>query len=149
VKHTRGNFRGSHLHAPCGRLTTPSIPHAVRASYKPLVHPITYGPDFRWEGDTKAQTDCVGTKEDIIHDSHVWRPSFVTGSTVLNRRTTWGVQRGRGWPQAACPVGGPLLKQLYSPFRDDPPTGRKGEGMAGLSDSLESPWPPLAIRACS
>jgi hypothetical protein len=29
-----------------------------------------------------------------------------------HRRTAWGVQKGRRWPRAAHPVGGPPLKRL-------------------------------------
>jgi hypothetical protein len=56
------------------------------------------------------------------------------GCVNLYRRTAWGVQKGRRWPQAALPAGGTPLKQDV-----------KGSGMAGAGETLGSPWPPLAI----
>jgi hypothetical protein len=41
-----------------------------------------------------------------------------------------------------------LLKRLEGCFRDGRPQGVDGQGMAGPSDTFESPLPPLAIRPC-
>jgi hypothetical protein len=40
------------------------------------------------------------------------RPSLKIGSSVY-RRTAWGVQRGRRWPQVARPAGRPPLKRGF------------------------------------
>jgi hypothetical protein len=31
----------------------------------------------------------------------------------IHRRTAWGIQRGKRWPQDACPTDGPSLKWLF------------------------------------
>jgi hypothetical protein len=55
----------------------------------------------------------------------------------VHGRTAWGVQEGRRRPKAACPASRPPCLQ-----------GVKGLGMAGPSETLESPWPPFAVRPC-
>jgi hypothetical protein len=59
-------------------------------------------------------------------------------------RAVWGVQKGRRQPQATRPAGGPPPGR----FRCGPPTRRRRVGMAGLGETLGSPWLPLAIRPC-
>ena len=68
--------------------------------------------------------------------------------TLCHRHMAWGVQGGRGQMQATCLVDRQSLKQPLGHFRDGPPLGHRRVGMAGRSDTLGSPWPPLAIRPC-
>jgi hypothetical protein len=66
--------------------------------------------------------------------------AWKTGIPVIDSHTgDIGAQHGvskevRRRPQATRPAGGPPLK------------GVEGSGMAGLAETLGSPWPPLAIR---
>jgi hypothetical protein len=46
-------------------------------------------------------------------------------------RTAWGVQRGRRWPQAVCPAGGPPRKSPHGFFRGSPTTGLRKVGHDG------------------
>jgi hypothetical protein len=69
-----------------------------------------------------------------------------TISLANQRRTAWGVHGERRRPQAAHLVDGPPLKQPKAVSEVACPQGTDRLGMAGPSDTLGSPQPPLAIR---
>jgi hypothetical protein len=60
-----------------------------------------------------------------------------------HRRMAWGrrrVQKGRRRSQADCPASGSSVSGVARP------QDVEGSGMAGLGETLGSPWPPLAMR---
>jgi hypothetical protein len=58
--------------------------------------------------------------------------------------TAWGVQVGRKWPQAILSAGGYPLNGCKAVSGVG--HGISELGMAGLSDTLGCPWPPLALH---
>jgi hypothetical protein len=57
----------------------------------------------------------------------------------------WGIQKGRRRPQAALSAGGRPQKAVSEVVSTQ---GVEGLCMASPGETLESPWIPLAIRAC-
>jgi hypothetical protein len=70
-------------------------------------------------------------------------------SVVTHRRMAWGIQRDRRQPQAARAAGtGHPRNGCKAVSGVACPKGVEGLGMAGLIETLGSPWPPLAICLC-
>jgi hypothetical protein len=84
-------------------------------------------------GDARPETR-VGRR--TLGQKQAWR----------HRRTEWGVQRG-GRRQKAAALQGATLEMAVRQFWGWPPAGhrRVGHGIAGPSNTLGCPWPPLPI----
>jgi hypothetical protein len=85
----------------------------------------------------------------IFFDSglHLFAPFPLASSSPSpyhHRHMAWGVQGGRTGLRPR-PASWQNLKRLIRPFYGQ---GIEGLGMAGRSNNLGSPWPPLAIRLC-
>jgi hypothetical protein len=71
----------------------------------------------------------------------------MSGEGCKQVRTAWGIQGGRRRPQAARPTGEPPQNGIKAVLGVARPQGIEGLGMAGLGETLGSPWILLHIRA--
>jgi hypothetical protein len=95
-----------------------------------------------WGGGSQIGESIFTIKGQTVLCRTFWR--LFRGSRGVRRGVSKKVEDAR-WSQAACLAGG-------HPWNSRNTRGGClqgiGLGMAGLSDTSGSPWPPLAIRTC-
>jgi hypothetical protein len=97
----------------CGRFRggPPAGWARLAAVFYPFGHSTPYA--YGYDSESRALTASLETrrKNETLLRILCFVSSFDLFVCSGHRRTAWGVQKGRRWPQATCPVGGPHLKQ--------------------------------------